>query len=72
MFSMRYATLEDREFLFTLDKHLSEKEYNNKISLNQCYIIEFNNDGVGVLRYNLFWDTIPFLNLICISFDYHR
>ncbi len=23
-------------------------------------------------RYNLFWDTIPFLNLIYVDWNYHR
>jgi GNAT superfamily N-acetyltransferase len=72
MFHMRYATLEDKNFWFTLDKHLSEKEYRNKILLDQCYIIEEDNKCIGVFRYNLFWDTIPFLNLIYIDWNYHR
>jgi GNAT superfamily N-acetyltransferase len=72
MFSMRYATLEDKEFWFILDKHLKEKEFENKVKLNQCYIIESDNRSVGVFRYNLFWDSIPFLNLIYIDWDYHN
>lgn len=39
MFHMRYATLEDKDFWFTLDKHLGEKEYKNKSLLNQFYIL---------------------------------
>jgi GNAT superfamily N-acetyltransferase len=69
---MRYATLEDRDFWFTLDKHLNEKEYGRKITFKQCYIIEIDNKCVGVLRYNLFWDIIPFLNLLYIDYKYHR
>ena len=72
MFYMRYATFSDKEFWFTLDKHLNEKEFRNKISLKQCYIMEEDNKCIGIFRYNLFWDTIPFLNLIFIDSNYHR
>jgi GNAT superfamily N-acetyltransferase len=69
---MRYATLEDEDFWFTLDKHLSRKEYEKKLTLDQCYIIEIDRKPIGVLRYNLFWDVIPFLNLIFVIYDYHK
>lgn len=72
VFSIRFATLIDKDFWFTLDKHLKENEYEKKVTLNQCYIIEVDNKSVGILRYNLFWDTIPFLNLIYIDFNYHK
>lgn len=32
-----------------------------------CFIIYSENEPVGVLRYNLFWDIIPFLNFIYIK-----
>lgn len=72
MFSIRFATLKDKDFWFTLDRHLKEIEYEKKVALNQCYIIEEDNKSVGVMRYNLFWDVIPFLNLIYIDFNYQK
>lgn len=72
MFYMRYATIEDKEFWFTLDRHLKEKEFENKIIMNQCYVIEEDQKSVGVFRYNLFWDSIPFLNLIYLNWDHHN
>lgn len=72
MINIRYAIMSDETFWFKLDKHLSKNEYANKVVLKQCYIIEVDNSCVGVLRYNLFWDIIPFLNLIYIDFDYHQ
>ena len=72
MFRMRYATLEDKAFWFTLDKHLKEAMFESKVILKECYMIEVDNKPVGVLRYNLFWDSIPFVNLIYIDWDYHK
>ena len=72
MCRIRFATMNDKSFWFTLDQHLKEEEYDRKVILNQCYIIEEDNQSVGVLRYNLFWDIIPFLNLLYIDFNYHK
>lgn len=72
MFRMRYATLEDKAFWFTLDKHLKEAMFESKVILKECYMIEGDNKPVGVLRYNLFWDSIPFVNLIYIDWDCHK
>lgn len=72
MFKMYCADADDINFWFSLDKHLSRKEYEGKIRQRQCRIIEFDEKRVGVLRYNLFWDSIPFLNMIAFSPQYRQ
>lgn len=72
MIKIRYANINDKKFWFSLDKHLSEKEFEIKIQYNTCYIISENNSPVGILRYGLFWDSIPFCNLIYIEPAYQR
>lgn len=64
MFEIQYITEADKEFWFTLDKHMSEDEFLLKVRDKRGYILRDNNIPVGVLRYNLFWDNIPFLTLI--------
>ncbi len=64
MINMHYANISDLNFWLSLDKHLSKGELERKILQKQCYIIEYDGKRVGVLRYNLFWDNIPFLNMI--------
>lgn len=70
MINMNYANESDLNFWLSLDKHLSKGELERKILQKQCYIIEYDGKRVGVLRYNLFWDTIPFLNMIFFSPEY--
>ena len=70
MIEIRYVRLEDKEFWFSLDKHLSEHEFYNKVKDNKGYIFLIDNKPVGLLRYNLFWDNTPFCNLIYINSDY--
>ena len=67
MIEIRYIHLDDKEFWFSLDKHLSEQEFNNKVRDNRGYVLLDNNKPVGLLRYNLFWDNTPFCNLIYIN-----
>lgn len=70
MAHIRYATEDDRTFWYSLDEHLSKSDYSNKVKNKQCYIIESEDEPVGILRYSLFWDQIPFLNLIFITDEY--
>jgi ribosomal protein S18 acetylase RimI-like enzyme len=64
MFTMDYVTEKDQEFWFTLDKHLSKEEFSNKVRDRRGYVIREGEKAIGILRYNLFWDNIPFVNLI--------
>jgi RimJ/RimL family protein N-acetyltransferase len=67
MCEIRYVTEADREFWFTLDTELSEGEFALKIRDKRGYIICDDNKTIGIMRYNLLYDTIPFLTLIYIA-----
>lgn len=64
MFKIKYASETDKSFWFALDKHLSESEFDLKIRDRRGYIINDGDKPVGIMRYNLFWDIIPFLTFI--------
>ena len=70
MIEIRYVLLEDRKFWFSLDKHLLDQEFENKVRDNRGYVLMVDNKPIGLLRYSLFWDNTPFCNLIYISNDY--
>ena len=53
------------------DHHISAQELENSIRLGRVYIAEEQGTFVGWLRYNLFWDNTPFMNLLYIL-DSHR
>lgn len=67
MTEIKYARGEDRDFWFTLDKHLPTGEWRGKVSRRECYILTENCTPAGILRYNLFWDNTPFCNLLYID-----
>lgn len=72
MTEIRYAQMEDKEFWYSLDRHLPEQEFENKVRDKMAYVLVRNDKPIGILRYGLFWDNTPFCNLIFIDWAYHR
>jgi Acetyltransferase (GNAT) family. len=70
MFHIRYVTEQDGAFWRTIDGGLSESEFCLKIRDKRGYVISDGDKPIGVMRYNLFWDHIPFLTLIHIADEY--
>ena len=61
---IRYAENCDYHWLKENDKYVSEEILKNKIIQKEIYVVQEDNELLGWLRYNLFWDDIPFMNLI--------
>ncbi|MCL2828674.1 MAG: GNAT family N-acetyltransferase [Oscillospiraceae bacterium] len=64
MLETRYLSAEDKPFWCTLDRHLSEDEFERKVRDQRGYVLSVDDTPIGVMRYNLFWDNTPFLTLI--------
>ena len=64
---IRYARPEDIDILVQNDTHVDKAEMLNLINLDRVYIMEDDGRFIGWLRYNLFWDHIPFMNMICLN-----
>jgi len=69
---IRNAKIADYSWLKEHDKHISEETLKTKIKSKEIYVVEENNELIGWLRYNLFWDNIPFMNLIYFLEEYRR
>ena len=70
MFKIRYALEDDKSFWVTLDRHISDNELELKIRDKRGYVICDGDKRIGLMRYNLFWDIVPFLNLIKLDESY--
>lgn len=70
MIEIRYVRLEDKEFWYRLDKHLPEKEFENKVACQRGYVLLDDSMPIGLLRYHLFWDNTPFCTLLFVDQKY--
>lgn len=67
MEQIRYVELSDKESWMKLDCHLSISEFTNKVKSKMGYVLTLDKKVVGILRYNLFWDNIPFCTMLFID-----
>lgn len=66
---IRVATVNDLSVLCLNDRHVKEAELENILRLNRVYIAEEEGRFIGWLRYNLFWDNTPFMNMLYVLED---
>lgn len=69
MTRIEYVTSKDKAFWYSLDKHLLEKEFENKVAGKQGYVLFAEDRPVGLLRYNLFWDNTSFCTMLFIDWQ---
>lgn len=65
-----HATLSDYETLVNNDKHISKEELRNLILNKRVLIAKQEGSLRGWLRYNLFWDNTPFMNMLYVIEGY--
>lgn len=70
MFTMPYATEKDWPFWQQMDPHIPEQEWRLKLIAHRCHVLHWGHTPIGVLRYNLFWDAIPFLTMLYLDGDW--
>lgn len=58
------------EYIVQNDKWVTRDIINKKIESNQIYVVFDNDKFIGWLRYGLFWDYIPFMNMLYILEEY--
>lgn len=63
---IRLAQSWDLDTLTSLDKHISASELKHCISLRRVIIDEEDGKLAGWLRFGLFWDNTPFMNMLFI------
>ena len=69
---LRPAAEEDFDFIRTLDCHISDCELRRKIAAGRVLCVMDGERRCGVLRWGLFWDNTPFLNLIHLAEPFRR
>lgn len=68
--TIRRALPTDTPLLSAYDHHISKQELEISIKLHRVYIAEDNGTLIGWLRYNMFWDNTPFMNMLYFLEEY--
>lgn len=66
---IRYAKPSDLEMIAEYDDDVSEEVLKDAIAMKRIILLFINGEYEGWLRFNLFWDNIPFMNLLYLSED---
>ena len=66
---IRYVDSRDREAWRALDGHLPRIEFDRKVRDRLGLVLLEGEQIIGILRWNLFWDEVPFCNLLYIAED---
>lgn len=64
---IRTAVPGDISYLARRDRHIAKGELAAAVARGRVYVAEADGRIVGWLRYNLFWDNTPFLNMLFVS-----
>lgn len=70
--STRYAKPEDISQISNLDKHIAKTELLSAIRQKRVLLAEINGVFAGWLRFNLFWDNTPFMNMLFVLETYRN
>ncbi|MBQ3268931.1 MAG: GNAT family N-acetyltransferase [Clostridia bacterium] len=71
MFTIRLAAPSDWPAWRALDGHIDRALFERKAAAGECYMAEIDGAPAGLLRWNLFWDAVPFCTLLYIRQE-HR
>ncbi len=70
--TVKYMEQQDRDFVMSIDKHVNDIGYHQRVYTKTGYIIWEKNVPIGIMHYTVLWDNLPFLNLIFIVAEYRN
>lgn len=68
---IKITTDQDKEFVMSIDKHIDDIGYANRVYTKSGYVIWEKNQRIGIISHCVIWDDIPFMNLIWLN-EEHR
>ena len=63
---LKYMEGNDKAFVMSIDTHVNEEQYANRVLTKSGYVIWDGDEPVGLMHHAVLWDNLPFLNLIYI------
>lgn len=72
MIHITHSTVTHLSGLLSIDGHLDQLQLQAKIAAGEVIHAETGSSIVGILRHSMFWDQVPFMNLIRVTEEYQR
>lgn len=69
---IRCAYLKDMSDLKKYEHCISDEELENSIINERILLMKIDGEFAGWLRFNLFWDNTPFMNMLYFADKYRR
>ena len=69
---IRAATESDLPWMREHDRHIGEDELRESVRRGRILLAEQDGQIIGWLRWSLFWDEIPFMNMLYLLEDCRR
>lgn len=67
---LRAITDRDREFVMSIDRHVSRSGYDCRVYTKSGYVLWEKGQPVGTMSHCLLWDRFPFLNFLYVLEEY--
>ncbi|MDI9956785.1 GNAT family N-acetyltransferase [Rhodococcus sp. IEGM 1237] len=67
MVNIRVAAQTDLPFLRENDSHIADEELVSVVQRGRILVAEDSDNPIGWLRWGLFWDEIPFMNMLTVQ-----
>lgn len=64
------VTEQDKEFVMSMDRHVQDSAYANRVFTKSGYVIRTKDKRIGTMSHCILWDNIPFLNFLFIGEEY--
>lgn len=69
---IRAVTDKDKEFVMSIDKHVDDEGYDNRVYTKSCYVMWKENERIGIIVHCILWDDFPFMNFLFVKEEHRR
>ena len=69
---IKVVTDNDKEFVMSVDQHVNDISYANRVYTKSGYVIWEENQRIGIITHCILWDTIPFINFLFVKEEYRE
>ena len=70
MMEIKVVTEDDKAFVMSIDQHVDETGYQNRVYTKSGYVIWEGKERIGIMSHCVLWDNLPFMNFIFVNEAY--